>query len=577
MLSLQTEETKEKLYLAVLALAGLLRFVNLGFKDMQAWDEAVYAVRAEGILRFGGWLDQTAFSIDGLYSSFHPPLYVWLTAGLFHLAGVSEFTARFFSAVFGALTLFVLYNLGKKTGNKEVGFIAALIFALNPFVSFFARQGQFDTALVFFISLAALLVVSLIDKPSSSRAIGAGLVIGLGLMTKAFVAGWILIAAAVWPLVMNKERDSTFWKMFSLMVLAAAVVALPWHAYMTVVHGDGNPLFLFQATGLMTRAMSGYEGNVKPTEVLYYLNQLFVLFPAAVLWFFYGLWNIVRERQGQWIFLLLWFGVYFIIFSVVRSKLIFYVLPVLPPLALVTAREVWRISQTGIERRLFVFLFGGTLFSTLWASSQLWRNTGKDILRHLFALTLPASSDWVSILPFLLWSLLTVIVSVALYHSAILELVQRRLPYLLLIPLFALSAYHIIFLDRNQHNDGGEELAQIVQNLGFENLVVAGYERNPQITYYFRGVDIGWREDLQFRRIIPPQDRTLFRSWLLEELAHEPKGTLLIIEKDKLVRYEVIDPLPFIPHGMERVFESRRYVCFQREAGIFLADGRVVQ
>ncbi len=571
MLSLQTEETKEKLYLALLALAGLLRFVNLGFKDMQAWDEAVYAVRAAGILRFGGWLDQTAFSIDGLYSSFHPPLYVWLTAGLFHTAGISEFTARFFSAVFGALTLFVLYSLGKKIENKEVGFIAALIFALNPFVSFFARQGQFDTTLVFFLSLAALLFVSFIERPTSLHAIGAGVAIGLGLMTKAFVAGWIMIALLVWPFVINKHREGTFWKAFSLVVLAAALVAVPWHAYMTVVHGNGNPLFFVHITGLMTRAVSGYEGNAKPTEVLYYLNQLAVLFPAAVLWFFYGVWNTVRERQGKWIFLLLWFGVYFIILSGVRSKLAFYILPALPPLALIAAKEIWRISQTGIDKKLFAFLLGGTLFSTLWASSQLWRNTAKDIARQLFALTLPPTGDWISILPFLLWSLLTVIVSVALYHSAILELVQRRLPYLLLVPLFALSAYHIIFLDRNQHNDGGEELAQIVQNLGVERLVVAGYERNPQITYYFRGVDIGWREDLQFRRIIPPQDRTLFRDWLLRESSDEPASTLLVIEKDKFIRYETIDPMDIVPPDYELVFESRRYACFQRARFINMA------
>ncbi len=571
MLSLRTEDRKEKLYLALLALAGLLRFVNLGFKDMQAWDEAVYAVRAAGILRFGGWLDQTAFSIDGLYSSFHPPLYVWLTAGLFHAAGISEFTARFFSAVFGALTLFVLYSLGKKIENKEVGFIAALIFALNPFVSFFARQGQFDTTLVFFLSLAALLFVSFIERPTSLHAIGAGVAIGLGLMTKAFVAGWIMIALLVWPFVINKHREGTFWKAFSLVVLAAALVAVPWHAYMTVVHGNGNPLFFVHITGLMTRAVSGYEGNAKPTEVLYYLNQLFVLFPAAVLWFFYGVWNTVRERQGKWIFLLLWFGVYFIILSGVRSKLAFYILPALPPLALIAAKEIWRISQTGIDKKLFAFLLGGTLFSTLWASSQLWRNTAKDIARQLFALTLPPTGDWISILPFLLWSLLTVIVSVALYHSAILELVQRRLPYLLLVPLFALSAYHIIFLDRNQHNDGGEELSRIVQHLGVERLVVAGYERNPQITYYFRGVDIGWREDLQFRRVTPPQDRTLFRDWLLRESSDEPASTLLVIEKDKFIRYETIDPMDIVPPDYELVFESRRYACFQRARFINMA------
>ena len=57
MFSQLTEPTKEKVYLALITLTGLLRFVNIGFLDLQAWDEALYAARAEGILRFGGWKD----------------------------------------------------------------------------------------------------------------------------------------------------------------------------------------------------------------------------------------------------------------------------------------------------------------------------------------------------------------------------------------------------------------------------------------------------------------------------------------------------------------------------------------
>lgn len=83
----------ERLYVFALLAVGLLRFLNLGFEDLQAWDEALYAVRAEGILRFGGFLDQTQFSIGGLYSSLHPPLYVWLTSVSFFLFGVTEFAA----------------------------------------------------------------------------------------------------------------------------------------------------------------------------------------------------------------------------------------------------------------------------------------------------------------------------------------------------------------------------------------------------------------------------------------------------------------------------------------------------
>ena len=94
-------EHTERTYAIALAAVALMRFVNLGFLDLQAWDEALYAVRAETIAQFGAILDQTPFSIGGLYSSLHPPLYVWLTSVSFLLFGVTEFAARFFSAIFG--------------------------------------------------------------------------------------------------------------------------------------------------------------------------------------------------------------------------------------------------------------------------------------------------------------------------------------------------------------------------------------------------------------------------------------------------------------------------------------------
>jgi 4-amino-4-deoxy-L-arabinose transferase-like glycosyltransferase len=149
MLERFTDIQKERFAIGILAAVGLMRFLNLGFLDLQAWDEALYAVRAEGILRFGGWLDQTPFAVDGLYSSLHPPLFIWLTTLSFVLFGVTEFSARFFSAIFGGLTLIVIYRIGKRLADAQVGFFAALLFGLNPFVTFLARQGQFDATLVF--------------------------------------------------------------------------------------------------------------------------------------------------------------------------------------------------------------------------------------------------------------------------------------------------------------------------------------------------------------------------------------------------------------------------------------------
>jgi hypothetical protein len=94
--------------------------------------------------------------------------------------------------------------------------------------------------------------------------------------------------------------------------------------------------------------------------------------------------------------------------------------------------------------------------------------------------------------------------------------------------------------------------------------VVAGYERNPQLTFYLEGADIGWRDDLTIKRIIPPEDRGEFRSWLTGELAGTPNDVMAVIEKDKFIRYERVTVDEVLPPDYALIFESRRYAALQR-------------
>ncbi len=564
MLSALTENTQERLYRVVLLAAALLRFVNLGFKDLQAWDEALYAVRAEGILRFGGWLDQTAFAIDGLYSSLHPPVYVWLTCIAFHLFGVNEFAARFFSTLLGGLTLFVIYGIGKTLADRQVGFLGALVFGLHPFTTFFARQGQFDTALVFFLTSAAYFVLKNSTAPTLRNAIIAGLFTGAALLTKLYVGLGIPLAYAVWMLLCSADTRSAHRQSLGLLMLIAAVVALPWHLFMTFTHGNGDPLFLLKASAVWERTVSGIEGNIKPLEGLYFVNQLFVLFPLGVVWFGYGLWNILRSREQPWLFLVVWFAVFFLVFSVMRTKLAVYLLPMLVPAALIAAREIWNAALGRLPVQTFTTLLTGSGLAVLWASSQDWRNWVKDLLRSLLRMELPHAATLASIASFLALGIAIVVSAIVLVRSGWIERLRQLLIVVICLFLFGWSLSNVVYYDSVWYNDGGKALADFVHERGYDRLLVAGYERNPQLTFYLRGVDIGWRDDIQFRRIVPPKDRSSFRSWLFRETANEPETTLLVIEKDKLVRYERIEPLEIVPPDYELVFESRRYACFQR-------------
>ena len=198
----------ERIFVTSLLFVGLLRFINLGFLDLQAWDEALYAVRAQGILLYGGFFDQTPFSIGGLYSALHPPLHVWFTTASFYVLGVSEFAARFTSAVFGILTLFVLFQIGKELEHQFVGLVAALLFGLNPYVTFLARQGQFDTTLVFFLALAFMWYLRMEKDHQMNQAAYACLAVGAALMTKLFVGFGIPLTYFLWRIVQPVDQKS---------------------------------------------------------------------------------------------------------------------------------------------------------------------------------------------------------------------------------------------------------------------------------------------------------------------------------------------------------------------------------
>ena len=557
------ENASEWPLLLMILLIGAFRFVSLGFKDLQAWDEALYAVRSIVIVQHGAWLDQTRWAIDGLYSSLPPPFVIWITALSFLLFGISEFAARFGSALFGALTLFVIYGIGKRLRSKSVGFLAALLFGLNPFVTFYARQGQLDTTLTFFLALAAYFILSALQQDDRWKAVLVGLSLGGALMTKLFVGFGIPLAlVALLPLVGRQERASLA-RLTWVSLSVALVVALPWHVFMTVAHGDGNPMFFLTQSQLFERAVSGIEGNVKPLGIFYFVNQLLILFPVGIAWFVLGMVRAGRARERDWLLIALWFAVFFVVFSLMRTKLPVYTLPMLVPASLIAAGAMDDAFTGETSARSFRLLLGATGLAILWSASQLWRDLAKQLLSGLFHLNLPSQRILPGLLPPLVIALFIMAVVWTLKSETLFAFAKKHFREGLVILTALPTLYHVSISDRFAYRDGATELAALVSARSYASIVVAGYERNPQLTYYLGGSDIGWRHDINVRRIIPPKDAEAYRSWLVTELATESPRTLVVFEKDKFIRYLFVNPAAFVPPSLRLVFRSRRYDAYE--------------
>jgi mannosyltransferase len=95
----------------------------------------------------------------------HPPLYYTLLH-FWTALGDGEAIVRGFSALWGALTLPVMYLIGARIGGRALGLLSALILAISPLHVWFAQQARMYTLLTFFASMAILAMLHLLEDQS---------------------------------------------------------------------------------------------------------------------------------------------------------------------------------------------------------------------------------------------------------------------------------------------------------------------------------------------------------------------------------------------------------------------------
>jgi len=142
------------------ALGGFLRFYQIGSKGL--WLDEAFSIwmGRQPVREMLGWL----VNIDQ-----HPPLYYTLLH-LWMILGDSAAAARSLSALFGALTIPVIYLLGHRLsdGDEKTGLLAALILALSPFHVRFAQEARMYTLLALNASLALYALVRTLTDPRSA-------------------------------------------------------------------------------------------------------------------------------------------------------------------------------------------------------------------------------------------------------------------------------------------------------------------------------------------------------------------------------------------------------------------------
>src|SRR5688572_2438884 len=131
-------------YLLLAGLAGIMFFLNLGAASLWDVDEGRNSTCSLEEMEAGNWIVPT---FNGQLRVDKPALLYWLQILSYQLFGVSEFAARFPSALAALITVFLVYELARSMFTRTTGLLAGVIVSTTPMLCGAARFANPDALL----------------------------------------------------------------------------------------------------------------------------------------------------------------------------------------------------------------------------------------------------------------------------------------------------------------------------------------------------------------------------------------------------------------------------------------------
>lgn len=327
--------------LGLLIAALLLFWLDLGGVSLRDWDEGIVAQVAREIWQGWNWLYPTIGETP--YQN-KPPLVHWLIGLCFKAGGVQEWTARLIPATLTAVSIPLLYALGRELFAQRLSaiFSALVYLTLLPVVRH-GRLAMLDGAVLCFLLVTVWCLLR--ARRDLRYALGAGLALGLICLTKGVLLGLLLGGMAGIFLLWDTPRLLTTRYLWLGLVLGLVPV-VAWYGAQWWHYGEK-----FFSANLMDQSLRRIwepVGNHKGPPWYYVLEIVETSWPWQLFWL-QGLRLSWENRNFAWAKLVLvWTGVYLITISVMNTKLPWYVLPIYPAFALTVGRylaEVWHRGQ----------------------------------------------------------------------------------------------------------------------------------------------------------------------------------------------------------------------------------------
>jgi 4-amino-4-deoxy-L-arabinose transferase-like glycosyltransferase len=337
----------------LIAVAATLRFWNLTSLGLTHFDEGAYTMTGRWLASFGH--EGVAFQ-----PTFSPPLFPSLVGAAFMVFGVRDYVAIAVSAMAGALTVGLLYLIGKLWFGRRAGISAALMLATAEYHLIFSRLALTDATFTFlFWAALACLFQGLSTRKLHWYAAG-GIATGLcwntkyhGLLPLAITGLWLMWRA------LRGERPP--WREFAIACSIAGITYVPWVVYVQRTIGYGTILrtHIEHSVGLGLFV-------TKPSAFAFYFSHWLaapLLICAAL-----GVIAAIIERRRQALFLLFVVTV-FLALATLYLSFPRLVLPIVPAICLFAAYGL-DVAARRLSLRGVAVLPAATALIIVWSAPR---------------------------------------------------------------------------------------------------------------------------------------------------------------------------------------------------------------
>lgn len=346
-----------KQILVLLGLSYVFFMLGNGTISLTNPDEVFYVQTAKEMAKHNTWMTPYLFSAPQFEK---PILLYWLLRIGSIIFPNPNFAARFFPALFAALGVVAVYFLslfGFK--NEKKAFVSGLVLMSCGLYIGLARTVFTDmifTVLILFSLMFFYWGYAYPDKKA------AGILLffissGLAVLAKGPLGFLIPFLSICVFLLIKREIKFLFCRYSLWGIFIFGAVSFPWYLLMIKKYGSGFTYEFFYNSHIRRLIEAEHIGNDK--WYFYPFSMIGCIFPWSlyVLVSLIYLFRYLRKNTNHfYTFLVSWICVVFLIFEPAHSKLVSYILPLFPALALVAGDFIYNSILSEKRNRIFFII-----------------------------------------------------------------------------------------------------------------------------------------------------------------------------------------------------------------------------